>query len=96
MLPYQFDASFSKILRAFDGAPPFSAAQDIHPSAPLKALFLDYVDPRSILYTLYYDEKEGIVIMTKLIVVPHQRPSYDFTCNNVEAAVIGNSISRSN
>ena len=68
MWPYKIDASLTKSFRPFDDVPPFSAAQDLHPTAPLNGLFLDCGDPRSILFTLFYDDKEG---------TPHKRIKTD-------------------
>lgn len=59
MWPYRIDASPLRAFRPLDDTPPFSVAEDINPTAPLQALLLDCSDPRCVLYTLYYDEKEG-------------------------------------
>jgi len=90
-MPYAVDASPFKFFRPLNLDPPTSLAQDIHPSKPVNCLLLDCGDPRDILFTLWNDEdKRKNEALPGLIVLESENPrTYDFTCCNVEAGIIG-------
>jgi hypothetical protein len=59
--PYPVDVSPLRTFSPLASEPPKSFLQDLSPDTPANCLLLGCGDPRNILFSLFYDQKDGII-----------------------------------